>query len=151
MIFFIIKSDSAATAAFVFLNFVLSLYLSKKLGVKLIFRISLISSVPIVLLAALIIILRPMLSWVEGDNKVIGRYESPDNEYYIELIERSEGATGGSTRVELYENKGFDAFVFSFTEKPEIIYTGKWGEDVEIEWHDGGRLFINGEEYSISK
>ncbi len=151
LIFFIIKSHSAATAALVFLNFVLSLYLSKTLGLKFAFRISLIASVPLVLLVALIVILRPMLSWAAGDNKVIGRYESPDNKYYVELVERSEGAAGGSTRVELYENKGFDAFVFSFTGYPEILYTGEWGEDVKIEWRDGARLFINDDEYSVSK
>ena len=148
-IFFVIKTDSLLVLAFTLLNLIILLYLAKKLGKRLAFRISLISSVPFALLAALVIILRPMLSWAAGESTVLEKHNSPDGEYYVELVERDMGATGGEREVMLYE-KGFNAFVFSFTKPGEKLYTGGWQEEISIEWLDDDTLIINGESYEIN-
>lgn len=150
LLFFIIKSDSAALAVLAFLNFVLSIYLSKKLGEKRSFIASLISSIPVMVLVLFVIMLRPMMSWVEGDLTIVERVESPDGEYCAEVVKRGTGASGGETYVRVYSDTGLDLAVFSFTPYAKKIYSAGWQEEVHISF-EGNELFINGEAYEVSE
>ena len=150
LVFFSIRADSIPVILIAILNFILSIYLARKQGLKLIFRIALCSCVPFALLVTLLIALRPLTTWASGKVSVVETSYSSSGEYFAELIERDTGASGGEVFVRVGKS-GFDAFIFSFQKAPQIIYTGKWGENIQIEWRDGERLFVNGVEYSFAQ
>ncbi len=80
-----------------------------------------------------------------GEETVLQDITSPDGRYTAQLIDRSEGAMGGSTKIEVTDN---DAFLFN---KTQSVYIGKWGEgfDMEIYWKDNDTLVADGKEYDM--
>ena len=86
-----------------------------------------------------------------GQKTVIQSVESPDGAYYAEVIAGDQGALGGDTLVDVYENTEIDALVFRLSKKPERIYHGDWGEfeNMEISWKNDNCLVINSVEYEI--
>lgn len=82
---------------------------------------------------------------------VVRSVESPSGAYCADIIDRNEGALGGSTRVEVRENKKTDAVLFKFSKSPERVYFGDWGEfkNMELYWKDDRHLVINSKEYSL--
>lgn len=87
-----------------------------------------------------------------GQNTVVQSAKSPNDTYYAEVIDSDQGALGGDTLVEVYENKGINTFVFNITKNPQRIYYGEWGEaqNMQIYWKDDNCLVINSVEYLIN-
>ena len=86
-----------------------------------------------------------------GKNTVVKTIESPSKAYYAEIIDSDQGALGGNTQVDVYENKRINAFIFQISKKPQRVYLGNSGEfqSMEIYWKDDGCLVINSAEYKI--
>lgn len=86
-----------------------------------------------------------------GQNTVVESVESPNGVYYAEVINSDQGALGGDTLVDVYENKGINALVFKISKKPQRVYSGDWGEfeNMEIYWKDDNCLVINSVEYEV--
>lgn len=86
-----------------------------------------------------------------GQNTVVQSIESPSGIYYAEVIDSDQGALGGDTLVDVYENNVINAFIFKITKKPQRVYHGEWGEfkNMNIYWKDDNCLVINSVEYEI--
>ncbi len=86
-----------------------------------------------------------------GQNTVVQSVASPNGAYYAEVVASSQGALGGDTVVNVYENKGINALVFKIAKKPQTVYIGRWGafEDRVIDWKDEHCLVIDSVEYAI--
>lgn len=82
---------------------------------------------------------------------VIQTVESPDGEYYAEVVDSDQGALGGDTIVYVYENREIDMFIFRIFKKPRRVYDGKWKEyeNMRIYWKEDNRLVINSTEYIL--
>ena len=86
-----------------------------------------------------------------SQNTVVQTVESPGGKYYARVIDSDQGALGGDTIVNVYENKGIDAVIFRIEKKPQRVYLGPWGafKNMQIHWKDDGCLVINSVEYKI--
>lgn len=86
-----------------------------------------------------------------GQNTVVQSVESPNGTYYAEVIDSNQGALGGDTLVDVYEDKGINALVFKISKKPQRVYHGDWGEfeNMDIYWKNDNCLVINSVEYEI--
>ena len=86
-----------------------------------------------------------------GQNTVVKTVESPNGVYYAQVIDSDQGALGGDTLVDVYENKEINALVFKLYKTPQRIYYGDWGEfeNMEIHWKNDSCLVINSAEYEI--
>lgn len=86
-----------------------------------------------------------------GERTVVQSVESPSGAYYAEVVSDDQGALGGATLVNVYENKGINALVFKISKKPQEVYFGKWYEyeDMKIYWKDDKCLVINSASYAI--
>lgn len=85
-----------------------------------------------------------------AQNTVVQTVTSPSGKYYAQVIDSDQGALGGDTIVDVYEN-GINAFVFKIEKKPQQVYLGDWGEfnNMQIYWKDDDTLIINSVEYEI--
>lgn len=88
-----------------------------------------------------------------GQNTVVQTVESPNGQYYAQVIDSDQGALGGDTLVDVYRNKGIDLIILKIRKKPQRVYLGDWGEyeNMEIYWKDDTCLVIDSVEYEISK
>ena len=86
-----------------------------------------------------------------GHNTVVKSVESPNGVYYAKVIDSDQGALGGDTLVDVYENKEINVLVFKLYKMPQRVYYGDWGEfeNMEIHWKDDHCLVINSVEYDI--
>lgn len=86
-----------------------------------------------------------------GQDVVMKSVESPNGLYYAEVTERNQGALGGNTVVNVYEDKGIDALVFKTTKRPRSVYIGEWreSENMIIYWKDDHCLVIHSVKYVI--
>lgn len=86
-----------------------------------------------------------------GQDTVVKTVGSPSGAYYAQVIDSDQGALGGDTLVDVYENKSFDTVIFRVFKKPQTVYFGDWGEafDMQIHWKNDTCLVINGTEYEI--
>lgn len=86
-----------------------------------------------------------------GQNTVVQVVESPNGAYYAEVIDSDQGALGGDTLVEIYENTEINLLVFRVFKNPQRVYHGEWGEfeDMDIYWKDDQCLVINSVEHPI--
>ncbi|MGN1095610.1 MAG: hypothetical protein ACI4QR_04410 [Eubacteriales bacterium] len=86
-----------------------------------------------------------------GQNTVVKSLESPNGTYYAQVISSDQGALGGDTLVDVYENKDVNTFIFNISKTPLRLYQGDWGEfeNMEIYWIDENCLVINSVEYTI--
>lgn len=86
-----------------------------------------------------------------GHNTVVKSVESPNGVYYAQVIDSDQGALGGDTLVDVYENKEINVLVFKLYKMPQRVYYGDWGEfeNMEIHWKDDHCLVINSVEYEI--
>ena len=86
-----------------------------------------------------------------GQNTVIKNIESPNGNFYAQVIDSDQGAFGGDTLVNVYEKRGIDAFIFKLEDKPQRVYLGEWGEykSMRISWKNDKCLIINSVEYAI--
>ena len=126
----------------------LSIKHGKPLALKILaFVISTILALPICFFSFLSLAIGPF-----GENTVVQAVPSPSGEYYVEVIDSDQGALGGNTIVEVYENKKLDLGLFRIEKEPQRVYQGDWGEhlDMQIHWKDNNCLVINGVEYEIA-
>ena len=86
-----------------------------------------------------------------GQNTVIKNIESPNGNFYAQVIDSDQGAFGGDTLVNVYEKRGIDTFIFKLKDKPQRVYLGEWREyeSMYISWKDDKCLVINSVEYEI--
>lgn len=86
-----------------------------------------------------------------GQNTVIKNIESPNGNFYAQVIDSDQGAFGGDTLVNVYEKRGIDTFIFRLKDKPQRVYLGEWREyeSMHISWKDDKCLLINSVEYEI--
>ena len=86
-----------------------------------------------------------------GSNTVVKTLRSPDGAYVAEVIDSDQGALGGDTIVTVRENKTYNALFFELRKKSERVYTGEWGEymNMKIYWRDGRTLIVNSNIYTM--
>lgn len=86
-----------------------------------------------------------------GQNTVVQTVESPSGKYYAQVIDSDQGALGGDTLVDVYQDCGINAILFKIEKKPQRVYFGDWGEfeNMQIHWKDDNCLVINSVEYEI--
>lgn len=130
---------------------VCSVILSVKHGKPLALKItSLVLSALMVLPIAILVFFGLTFGRI-GQNTVINSVASPNKAYYAEVIASDQGALGGDTVVNVYENKEINALLFKIAKQPQTVYLGEWGafETMEIYWEDEHRLVIDSQEYAI--
>lgn len=108
--------------------------------------ISLLMSLPI----AYILMIALMIGGLSNET-VVKTIQSPDGTYCAQVVDSDQGALGGNTNVEVYENQKIDILLFKIQKHPKRIYSGDWMEyeTMEIYWKDDGCLVINSVEYQI--
>lgn len=86
-----------------------------------------------------------------GQNTVVRTVESPSGKYYAQVIDSDQGALGGDTLVDVYQDCRINAILFKIEKKPQRVYFGDWGEfeNMQIHWKDDNCLVINSVEYEI--
>ena len=87
-----------------------------------------------------------------GHVSVVKTVQSPNGQYRADVVDVDEGARGGSTLVEVYDNsRHFDLLIVTFSKKPQRAYFGEWGafENMSIRWKNDRCLIINGKECEI--
>ena len=86
-----------------------------------------------------------------GQTTVVKTVESPNGKYYAQVIDSDQGALGGDTLVDVYQDCEINALVFKIGKKPQRVYFGDWGEfkNMQIHWKDDNCLVINSVEYEI--
>lgn len=86
-----------------------------------------------------------------GQNTVVKTVVSPSGKYYAQVIDSDQGALGGDTLVDVYQECGINAFLFQIKTKPQRVYIGDWGEfdNMQIHWKNENCLIINSVEYEI--
>ena len=87
-----------------------------------------------------------------GQDTVVKTVASPSGEYYAQVIDSDQGALGGDTIVDVYQDWKLNALLFKITKKPQTVYFGEWGEfeNMQIYWKDDHCLVINSVEYEIT-
>lgn len=126
-------------------------YLSVRHGKPKILKIiSLILSVLMILPITIVTFAALLLSNF-GKQTVMQTIPSPSGQYYAQVIDDDQGALGGNTLVDVYENIGIDSPIFQAKKEPQRVYVGDWGEfqTMQIYWKDDHCLVINGIEYQI--
>lgn len=126
-------------------------YLTVKHGKPLAIKI------PALVLSALMVLPIGFFSFIAlvfgniGKNTVVQTVASPGGKYYAQVIRSDQGALGGDTLVDVYENSGINAILFAIEKKPKKVYIGDWGEFeyMQIYWEDDGCLVINSVAYKI--
>lgn len=150
-VFFMLENSSIWIIVCTFLSLACSVFLTFKHGRPIVLKIiSLVLSA--VLLSPLCFF--ALLSLIFGNisqNTVVKSLESPDGAYYVEVIDNNQGAMGGNTWVDVYENNGFDAVIFKVSSPSHRIYEGHWGEynSMEIYWKNDRCLVINDRTYEL--
>lgn len=84
-----------------------------------------------------------------GQNTIMKSVISPNGTYYAEVIDSDQGGLGGATFVDVYDNKGFNTCIFKISKPTQRVYSGEWGEKINIYWKDNNCLLINSVEYII--
>ncbi len=84
-------------------------------------------------------------------NTVVNTVVSLSGEYYAEVVDSDQGATGGSTVVYVKKSDYLNLLIMKIEKNPERIYLGEWGEykTMDIKWADDKTLLINSKEYKV--
>lgn len=145
----IVLCSSGAVALSMLICFTCSIVLAELLSKPLALKIfsvvlSILLIVPLGFFSLFFMIFRGL-----AVNTVVETVVSPDGQYYAEVIDRDKGALGGDTLIDVYENKGINAVVFSVKKRPSRVYTGEWREYevMNIYWENNNSLIINSKEY----
>lgn len=113
----------------------------------------------VIVIAALAVEIIPGLIFIVmmgsiGEETVIQTEDSPDGRYTAQLIQRDEGALGGSTFIEVKDNEKTYKFLFwEFESKEKCIYVGRWSEafDMDMQWLDEDTLVTEGHRFEMEK
>ena len=82
---------------------------------------------------------------------------SPEGTRRAEIINVDQGALGGATFVEVYENRGLNLLLFTVAPKSKRVYEGGWADtfDMQLTWKDEEHLvitqrfdYVSGEEFT---
>ena len=82
---------------------------------------------------------------------------SPEGTRRAEIINVDQGALGGATFVEVYENSGLNLLLFTVAPKSKRVYEGGWADtfDMQLTWKDEEHLvitkrfdYVSGEEFT---
>ena len=87
-----------------------------------------------------------------GETETVAVVHSPEGTYRAELLDVDQGALGGDTVVNVYnEDHALDFGFVQLREKPQRVYMGPWGEfeDMELEWSSDTVLRIDGVDYEM--
>lgn len=150
-VFFILKCPKVWVVISVFIAIGCSAYLTINHGTPRLLKIIMC------VLSAILILPVGFLGFISlifgniGQSTVVQAVESPNSVYYAEVIDSDQGALGGDTLVEVYENTEINLLIFKIFKKPQRVYHGEWGEfkDMDIYWKDDRCLVINSVEYPI--
>lgn len=150
-IIYVVKSKSALTAVFMAVCFVSCAVISKKIIASDRAKIfSVISSS----LMFVVIILFSFFTVFFGNfavNTVVETINSPNGEYYAEVVDSDQGATGGSTIVYAKKSDCLNFPILKIEKIPQRVYLGEWREyeTMDIYWKDEKSLIINSKEYTF--
>lgn len=89
-----------------------------------------------------------------GSSEVISSVPAPDGSRTATVYSISEGALGGSTRVDVIENRiTIDLGAARLLPPTQTVYTGDWGEsfDMALAWQDDSTLLINSDPYPLGR
>lgn len=150
-VFYVLADGGIWVGLSIFTCFCCCCYLTARYGKPLALKVVSLVLSGVMALPVGILVLFMMIFGNISQDTVVQSVASPEGAYYAEVIDNNQGALGGSTLVDVYENKGVKAFVFRIYKKPQRIYSGRWGEfeNMEIYWRDEELLVINGTEYTI--
>ena len=85
-----------------------------------------------------------------GKNTVIKTVESPNGNYYAELIDSDQGALGGDTLVVVHHKRGLNLLLFAIKKKSQTVYLGPWGQrNKKIYWKDEHCVVVDSVEHPI--
>lgn len=150
-LFFMLECPKAWVIVSLFINIGCSAYLTIKHGAPRLLKsilcvISAFLILPVGFMGFIMLIFGNI-----GQNTVVQTVESPNGAYYAEVIDSDQGALGGDTLVDVYENTEINLLVCKIFKNPQRVYHGEWGEfkDMEVYWKDDQCLVINSVEYSI--
>lgn len=150
-VFFMLASPKIQVIISAFITIGCSVYLTIKHGTLRILKIilcviSAILILPIGLMGFILLIFGNI-----GHNAVVQTVESPNGAYYAEVIDSDQGALGGDTLVNIYENTEINLLIFKISRNSQRVYQGEWGEfkDMEVYWMNDRCLVINSVEYPI--
>lgn len=150
-LFFMLECSKVWVVVPVFIAIGCSTYITIKHGTPRLLKIILcvISAILILPVGFMGIIL--LIFGNIGQNTVVQTVESPNGAYYAEVINSDQGALGGDTLVEVYEDTEINLLIFKIFKTPKRVYHGEWGEfeDMELYWKDDQCLVINSVEYPI--
>lgn len=120
-------------------------YLTVRFGRPRVFKI--LITVLFSLIAVFFCILSPILLFAGsiGQNTVVQSVDSPNGAYRAEVIDSNQGALGGDTLVDVYNNKEMNLLVLRIRKKPQRVYQGEWGEfnDMELQWKNEHCLIVS--------
>lgn len=152
-VFFMLESRKIWVIICVFIAIGCSAYLTIKHGKPLLIKIiswvlSAILILPVGYFGFIFLIFGNI-----GQNTVVQSVESPNGAYYAEVIDSDQGALGGDTLVDVYENTEINLLIFKVFKDPQRVYHGEWGEfeNMDIYWKDDRCLVINSIEYNIEQ
>ncbi len=92
------------------------------------------------------------LGFGKADDVVLNTVYSPNETYYVQIVDDNQGAEGGNILVKAYENSGFDAGVFSVYKRPVVVYVAKYEKtapSAAIEWDGEQTVLIDEKAYSV--
>jgi len=150
-VFLILENSSILVVVCVFICLGCSSFLTIKHGKPLALKITTLVLSALMLLPIGFFGFISLLFGNIGQNTVVKTVKSPNELYYAKVIDSDQGALGGDTLVDVYENKEINALVFKISKKPQRVYHGEWGEfeNMDIYWEDDCCLVINSVKYEI--
>lgn len=150
---YLIKSDSVIPVVCLLISLVYAVAVNIKISKFKVSKIILSVLTPLIIVALIFVSFIYMLLGNSGVSTVIMDIPSPNSRYYAQVIDVDQGAFGGNTTVDVFENRGIDLFVCKFSDIPERVYIGEWGEynDMDIYWKNNTCLIINSTEYELGR
>lgn len=148
---YVIKSKSALTAVFMAVCFISCAVISERIIAS---DKAKIFSVITSSFLFLIIVLLSFVTVFFGNlsvKTVVETIESPNKDYYAEIFDSDQGATGASTVVYIRKNGCLDMLIMKIEKTPKQVYLGDWREyeTMDIYWKDENTLIINSNEHTV--
>ncbi len=151
-VIYVIESKSALTAVFMAVCFISCAVISKKIITSDKAKIFSVTSSSLMLLVMVLFSFVTVFFGSFSVNTVVDTVYSPNGEYYAEIVDSDQGATGASTVVYAKKAKSLNLLLLEISKTPERIYIGEWREyeTMSIEWKNESTLLINSAEYDIN-
>ena len=149
---YLVKSNSIVAVACTLISIACAVVAKIKISRFKVSKILLSVSIPLVVFALAFVSFVFTLLAGFGVNTIVEEIPSPKGLYVAEVVDADQGALGGNTVVYVSENRGVDLGICEFTDIPERVYIGEWGEydDMDIRWKNDECLIINSTEYVLN-